>query len=119
GMCYMRTHRPDIPLLYPPQTHFELGGSHILMEGNALTVVSAGFMVHVCKQAVEMLAEAGIKCTLIDAYSFPLNAQPILAAAEKTNHRMLCVEDNYLGGLGGAVAEAAAADSRYARVQTM
>jgi transketolase len=119
GMCYMRTHRPEVPLLYAPQTHFELGGSHILMEGNALTIVSAGYMVHVCKQAAEALAQAGIKCTLIDAYSFPLNAAPILAAAEKTQNRILCVEDNYLGGLGGAVAEAAAADSRYLRVQMM
>ena len=108
GMCYMRTHRPDVPLLYSPDTRFEIGGSHMLAEGDALTIVSAGYMVHVCKDAVEHLAAQGVRCTLVDAYSFPLDCGPILAAAGKTGNRILCVEDNYGGGVGGAVAEAAA-----------
>lgn len=108
GMCYMRTHRPDVALLYKPDTRFEIGGSHVLAEGNAITLVSSGYMVHVCKRAMEELAAAGVRCTLIDAYSFPLRGAPILAAAAKTANRILTVEDNYIGGLGGAVAEAAA-----------
>jgi len=108
GMCYMRTHRPDVPLLYSPDMTFEIGGSHVLAEGDALTIVSAGYMVHVCKDAMEQLAVEGLRCSLIDAYSFPLDCGPILAAAGKTGNRILCVEDNYGGGVGGAVAEAAA-----------
>ncbi len=118
GMCYMRTHRPDIPLLYSPDTAFEIGGSHVLAEGDALTIVSAGYMVHLCKQAVEALAADGIKCTLVDAYSFPLNGRPILAAAAQTGSRILCVEDNYAGGLGSAVAEIAAGQGNV-RVESM
>lgn len=118
GMCYMRTHRPDVPLLYAPDTAFEIGGSHVLMEGDALTIVSAGYMVHLCKQAVEALAAEGIQCTLVDAYSFPLKGGPILAAAAKTGQRILCVEDNYTGGLGSAVAEIAAAKGNV-RVESM
>ncbi len=109
GMCYMRTHRPDVALLYKPDTRFEVGGSHVLAEGDAITLVSAGYMVHVCKQAMEELAAGGVRCTLIDAYSFPLRCAPILAASAKTGSRILSVEDNYVGGLGGALAEAAAA----------
>ena len=109
GMCIMRTHRPDVPVLYSPETRFEIGGSHVIVEGDALTVVAAGYMVHVCKEVVEQLAGQGIRCTLIDAYGFPLNAEPILTAAGKSGNRVLCVEDNYIGGVGGAVAEAAAA----------
>ena len=30
GMCYIRTHRPDAPFLYDPNTKFEVGGSHQL-----------------------------------------------------------------------------------------
>ncbi len=108
GMCYMRTHRPDVEMLYAPDTKFELGGSHVLAQGDALTIVSSGYMLHVCKDAIGRLAKAGLNCTLIDAYSFPLNAEPILAAAKKSGGRMLCVEDNYAGGLSGAMAEAAA-----------
>ena len=65
-------------------------------------------MVTVCREAVDQLAAAGIKCTLIDAYSFPLNVEPILAAAGQTQDRILVVEDNYVGGFAAAVAEVAA-----------
>ncbi|MCK6455718.1 MAG: transketolase [Phycisphaerae bacterium] len=111
GMCYMRTHRPDVALLYPPDARFEIGGSHTLLGGRGgepVAIVSAGYMVHVCKQAAEQLASQGIHCTLIDAYSFPLRAEPILAAAERGGRRILVVEDNYVGGLASAIAEAAA-----------
>ena len=108
GMCYLRTHRADVPLLYKPTTRFEIGGSQVLETGEAATIVTAGYMVHVCREAVQLLAGDGIRCTLIDAYSFPMRAEPILAAARRTGNRVLCVEDNYVGGLGGAVAEAAA-----------
>lgn len=118
GMCYMRTHRSDVPLLYKPTTQFEIGGSQTLETGEAATIVSAGYMVHVCREAVQSLARDGVRCTLIDAYSFPMRAEPILAAAAKTGGRILCVEDNYIGGLGGAVAEAAAAHGNV-RVESM
>ncbi|MCZ6683266.1 MAG: transketolase [Planctomycetota bacterium] len=118
GMCYMRTHRPDVPLIYSPETAFEIGGSHVLNEGGDVTIVSAGYMIHVCKEAISALAADGIQCALIDAYSFPLNAAPILDKASQSGGRVLCVEDNYGGGLGGAVAEAAA-ESGGVRVESM
>ncbi|MEK6642363.1 MAG: transketolase C-terminal domain-containing protein, partial [Planctomycetota bacterium] len=108
GLCYMRTHRPDIGLLYKPETKFVIGGSHVLMEGTALTIVSTGYMVHECRKTAEMLAKDGVTCTLIDAYSLPLDTKPIFTAAAKTGNRILVVEDNYLGGLAGAIAEDAA-----------
>lgn len=118
GMCYMRTHRPDVALLYAPDSRFEIGGSHVLQEGDALTLVSTGYMVHECKRAAEMLAKDGIRCTLIDAYSFPLKTDSILSAAKKTGDRILVVEDNYIGGLTGAIAEAAARGGK-TRVESM
>jgi transketolase len=118
GMCYMRTHRPDVPLIYDKQTDFEVGGSNVLREGDAVTLVSSGYMVSVVLQAAETLAADGVRCTVIDAYSFPMKAEPILSAAAKTGGRILTVEDNYGGGLGGAVAEAAAATGK-CTVETM
>jgi transketolase len=108
GMAYMRTFRPDTALLYKPTETFEIGGSKVLIEGDALTVVANGYMVHVAKKALEILAKDGIQCTLVDAYCFPMKAAPVLAAAKKTRGRILTVEDNYVGGLWSAVAEAAA-----------
>jgi transketolase len=107
GMAYMRTFRPDTPLLYKPDETFEVGGSKLLAEGDALTVVANGYMVHVVKQALEQLAANGVSCTLVDAYCFPMDPAPILAAAKKTGGVILTVEDNYVGGLWSAMAEAA------------
>lgn len=108
GMCFLRTHRPDTPILYKMDTEFRVGGSHILASGDAVTLVSSGYMVHVCKEVVANLAKAGIRATLVDAYSFPLDCRPILKAAAATKNRILVVEDNYVGGLADAVALAAA-----------
>lgn len=108
GMCYMRTHRPDVAMVYDANTAFTVGGSHTLREGDALTIVSAGYMVTVCLAAAERLAKDGVKCAVIDAYSFPLDTAPVLASGRSTGGRILVVEDNYAGGLNAEVAEAAA-----------
>jgi transketolase len=109
GMCYMRTHRPDVPLLYKPETTFEPGGLHVLESGDDLALVSAGYMVHVARAAAALLAKQGRRVTLIDAYSFPLNGEKLVEVLRSAGRKALVVEDNYGGGLGSAVAECAAA----------
>jgi len=108
GLCYMRTHRPDVPLLYPPDTHFEPGGFHLLTAGEELAIVAAGYMVHAAKQAVELLAKQNVRAALIDAYSLPIDAARLLEGLRRCGGRALTVEDNYGGGLGSAAAEIAA-----------
>jgi len=108
NLCYVRTHRPDVPLIYNQDAKFVVGGSSQLAEGNALTIVSSGYMVTVCRKVVDELAKAGVKCNLFDAYCLPLNSQPILEAAKKANGRILVVEDNFVGGFYSAIAESAA-----------
>ncbi|MFQ6048290.1 MAG: transketolase, partial [Phycisphaerae bacterium] len=119
GLCYIRTHRPNVPLLYGPDESFEIGGSKQLADGDALTIVASGYMVHQALQAIQQLAADGIHCSLIDAYSFPLRPEPILQAAQATGRRILTLEDNYGGGLGSAVAELAAAAGQNLQVQSM
>jgi transketolase len=104
----MRTHRPNVPLLYPYDATFEPGGHKVLRHGDSICLVASGFMVHECLQAAQLLANDGHKATVIDAYSFPLERQVILEAAERVGGRILTVEDNYTGGLYAAIAEAAA-----------
>ena len=108
GMCYMRTHRPDVPLIYEPDTPFEPGGFHVLHTGDDLALIAAGYMVHVAKQAAALLAKEKINASIIDAYSLPLNAERLVETLQRFGGKALVVEDNY-GGLGGAVAEIAAA----------
>ncbi len=108
GISYVRTHRPDAPLLYPLDAAFSVGGCAQLTEGTGPTIVSSGYMVHVARRAVADLEKQGIACNLFDAYSLPLDAGPILSAARRANGVVLTVEDNFVGGFGSALAEAAA-----------
>ncbi len=108
GMCYLRTLRSDLPLLYSTDTEFELGGAKTLAVGADLTIMASGYMAHLGKKVVAALAQEGIKAGLMDCYSFPLRAQTVIEATGTGSGRLLCVEDNYTGGLGSAVAEIAA-----------
>lgn len=105
GMCYMRTYRADTPLIYDPAATFEPGGVNLLSGGNDLAIVTAGYMVHVCKSAIDLLAKQGVRAALVDAYSFPIQAEKLIDAVRRSGGRALVVEDNYGAGLGSAVAE--------------
>ena len=109
GMCYMRTHRPDVPLLYSPDTKFEPRGFQALSSGGDLAIVSCGYMVHVAKQALALLEKQNRRATLIDAYCLPIDRERLTEALLRAGGRAIVVEDNYGAGLGGAVAEVAAA----------
>lgn len=108
GMCYMRTHRPDVEFLYDEGTKFELGGMEVLTEGRDLLIVSAGYMVHECNKALDDLDKLGIDASLADLYSLPFEEDRLLDLANENGGMVLVVEDNYGGGLFSAVAEACA-----------
>lgn len=108
GMCYLRTHRQAASFVYPFDERFEVLGCKQLRSGEHLTIVSSGFMLHTAIEAAERLAEGGISCNVFDAYTFPLEATPILEAARASGGVILTVEDNYPGGLHAEIAEAAA-----------
>lgn len=108
GICYMRTHRPNAPFLYPLDERFELRGCKRLRDGKHITLVSAGYMLHTVLGACDELAKKNISCNVFDAYTLPLDAAPILDAAKDAGGTILTVEDNYVGGLSSELAEAAA-----------
>ncbi len=108
GPCYMRTHRPAVPMIYTPETRFEPGGFQVLSTGADVALVTAGYMVHVCREVVELLARQNVRAALIDAYSLPLQSEALCEQLQRSHGLALVVEDNYAGGLGSAVAEAVA-----------
>ncbi len=107
GLCYMRTHRPNASFLYPLDEEFSLRGCKQLRKGDKLTLVSSGYMLYTAIEAAQKLAAAGIECNVFDAYTFPLDAAPVLDAARAAGGVILTVEDNYIGGLHAELAEAA------------
>ncbi len=118
GMCYMRTHRPDVPVLYKPDTEFAPGGFHVLQPGDDVALIASGYMVHEAKKSAELLAKQNIRAMLIDAYTLPIDGARLVETIQKAGGQALVVEDNYGGGFGAAVAEAAARHGRV-RVQSL
>lgn len=106
GLCYMRTCRQDVEFLYDDSTIFNLGGFEVLTSGRDLLIVSAGYMLHECNKALELLDKAGIDASLVDLYSLPFDPDALLDIANENGGMVLTVEDNYGGGLGSAVADA-------------
>ena len=119
GLCYMRTHRPEVDFIYGPDETFTTGGSKQLTEGTDLAIVASGYMVHIARAALQLLDEVGLSASLIDAYSIPLETEQILAVANECRGQMLVVEDNYIGGIADEITAAAAASDLGVAVNTL
>ncbi len=104
GFCYIRTLRPDTPLLYSDDTEFTPGGHQLLEGGEDLLLIATGYMVHRALEALDALQAAGIDAALLDLYSLPFDASAVCELARGCRGRVLTLEDNYGGGAGAAVA---------------
>jgi transketolase len=102
----MRTGRPDVEYLYSDDHVFNLGGFEHLAEGRDLTICSAGYMVHECNKAIEMLDKKGVSVGLVDLYSLPFDAEGVLDIIGASSGNVMTVEDNFGGALGSSIAEA-------------
>ena len=112
GPAYIRTSRPQTPVIYGNDEVFSIGGLKVLRQGgkDVATVVGAGVTVFEALKAYDGLEAAGIGIRVIDLYSVaPVDTAALVAAARATGGRLITVEDHYAaGGLGDAVAEAVA-----------
>ncbi len=111
GPAYLRAVRGDLPILYREDEAFPLRGSKVVrrVEAAAVVLVASGYLVHSCLEAAVVLEQRGVVAAVVDAYSLPLDAEPILEMARSARAAVLAVEDNYVGGVGSELAEASAA----------
>ena len=78
---------PDEPYTIP------FGEANIVHEGDDLTIVAIGRMVHFATQAARNLAKTGTNCTVIDPRTTsPLDTDTILESVEETG-RLLVVDE--------------------------
>jgi transketolase len=119
GIVFLRTLRPNTPVIYDADEEFEIGGSRVLRSTvtDDVTIVASGVTVHEALKAAETLAEEDIGARVIDLYSIkPVDAETLQTAAEATG-RIITVEDHYPeGGVGDAVLAALAENGERARV---
>jgi transketolase len=119
GIVFMRTLRPNTPVIYDADEEFQVGGSRVLRssDDDDVTIVGAGITVHEALKAADSLKEDGVNARVIDLYSIkPLDNETIQAAAETTG-RIVTVEDHFPeGGVGDAVLSALAEFDEHPKV---
>jgi len=110
GMVYIRTNRPETPVLYDNDESFCVGGFKVLRHTShdRVTIVTAGVTLFEALEAHDRLQREGIAVRIIDLYCVkPLDVEGLMGHVMGTEGRVLTVEDHYEhGGLGDAVRRA-------------
>jgi 2-oxoisovalerate dehydrogenase E1 component beta subunit len=82
-----------------------IGKADIKAEGNDITVITYGLMLHHCIEAAEMAADEEISVEVVDLRTIrPLDEDTILKSVKKTGKALIIHEDTKAGGIGGEVA---------------
>ena len=82
-----------------------IGKADVKLEGEDLTVITYGLVLHHCIEAARDLAAEGIHTEVVDLRSLrPLDSATILESVKKTGKALVVHEDTRLGGIGGEVA---------------
>ena len=103
---YFRIGRGQEPIVYPADVVFELGRAITHREGNELTLIACGTMLHPALAAVDALRASGRSVGLLDMPTIkPIDRDAILRVATASRLLLTVEEHNVIGGLGGAVAE--------------
>ncbi len=110
GMCYVRTSRPKMPILYANDEKFPVPGFKVLRQSSSdrATVIAAGVTLLEALKAFEQLKAQGIAIRVIDLYCVkPVDAAALGEQVAAARGRLVTVEDHYPeGGLGEAVLSA-------------
>jgi transketolase len=118
---YLRALRADVPIIYNDAETFPFGKFKVVRKasgkGKKIVIAANGYLVHTALKAAAQLESNNIDATIVDAYSLPFDAESLLQLA--AGAPILTVEDNYVGGIGSEIAEAAAKTGSKSRVENM
>ena len=82
-----------------------LGEADIKREGEDVTVVATGRMVHLSLDVAEKLSSEGVSVEVIDPRTLsPLDEETILESVKKTNHLVIVHEEVKFAGSGAEIA---------------
>lgn len=106
GPVYIRTGRMPVPVIYDDSYRFELGRGSILREGQDVTLIGIGLMVHACLEAARLLEAEGLSARVLNlACLKPLDWELVVDSAQRTGAVVTAEEHLVTGGLGSAVSE--------------
>lgn len=82
----------------------EIGKADLKREGDDVSVIAYGAMVHKALEAAEQLAERGISAEVLDLRSIvPLDTEAIMRTVEKTSRAVVVYESHRFLGVGAEV----------------
>ena len=83
----------------------ELGRARVVREGDVVTLVGWGMMLHEALGAAERLAAEGVECEVLDLRTLlPLDREALLRSVRRTGRLCVVHEDTLTMGLGAEVA---------------
>ncbi len=101
GPVFTRLMRDTYFDLYDAKTEFRVGGSHVLREGQDITIATYGDIVFQALAAAELLAKDGINAEVIDMYSIkPFDREGLLKSISKTGALLVAENHQARNGLG-------------------
>ncbi len=104
GISYLRTTRPETPVIYNNTEEFHIGGCKVLRstDHDKVCIVAAGITLFQALKAADQLISEGLAVSVIDLYSIkPLDRETLLKVAHSSGNKVVTVEDHYLqGGIG-------------------
>lgn len=110
GPVYLRLSRAPAPVYYDESLKFKIGKGIKIADGEDVTIITTGTVLHTAIEAAELLAKEGIKATVVDMPTIkPIDEDLIISCAKKTGAIVTVEEHSIYGGLGSAVAEVLAA----------
>ena len=81
-----------------------LGKADVKLEGEHVSVITYGLMVHHCLEAAHTLADEGISVEVVDLRTVrPIDRETVLGSVRKTGKALIVHEDNKTGGIGAEV----------------
>ena len=103
GPAYLRIRSKGREPHIQGEDTIEIGRARRLREGNDLTIVACGRMVHEALLAADRLAVDGVCARVLGVHTVkPIDQEAILEAAEETKGIVTVEEHNIIGGLGSA-----------------
>ena len=114
GPAYLRLGLNSKPLaLGEDRPRFRLGRANVLREGKDAAVLTTGDVTRIALEAAERLSLENISVRVVNISTIkPLDKAGILSAASETQALITFEEHSIYGGLGSAVAEVLAEESR-------
>jgi 2-oxoisovalerate dehydrogenase E1 component beta subunit len=90
-----------------PEERYEtpFGKARVHREGEDVSVITWGAMVHTADEAAQQLEGDGVSVEIVDLRTLiPWDKQAVLASVSKTSKVVVLHEDTHTGGFGGEIA---------------